>query len=294
MTALRDILVVLDDSPASETRLAIAIALAQQHNAYLTGLSTLELLTPARSVVQPRGTLETDAPPEAALLNWGAARPSEYPDADTQLAETAERIETAFRERLRLSSVAGEWRVASGRISEAVVRQARHGDLIILGQVDPSHPPPANRHLVEDVLLTSGRPTLVVPYIGQFRTVGTNILVAWNSGREAARAVHDAIPLLARAASVTLLVVSPRGQEIATDEADLIDHLARHGIHAKADRTVAPDISVSDTLLSYAADVSADLLVAGGYGHSRLRERLLGSITHDLLQHVTLPVLLSH
>jgi nucleotide-binding universal stress UspA family protein len=291
---LRDIRVVLDNSPASETRLAIAIALAQQHNAYLTGLSTLELLTPARSVVQPRGTLETDAPPEAALLNWGAARPSEYPDADTQLAETAERIETAFRERLRLSSVAGEWRVASGRISEAVVRQARHGDLIILGQVDPSHPPPANRHLVEDVLLTSGRPTLVVPYIGQFRTVGTNILIAWNSSREAARAVHDAIPLLARAASVTLLVVSPRGQEIATDEADLIDHLARHGIHAKADRTVAPDISVSDTLLSYAADVSADLLVAGGYGHSRLRERLLGSITHDLLQHVTLPVLLSH
>jgi nucleotide-binding universal stress UspA family protein len=232
------------------------------------------------------------------LLNLGVARPYDYSDADTQVAEKAEQIEVTFQERLHLSGVQGECRGVSGKVSEAVVRQARHADLIVLGQADPNHPPPpAGRHLVEDVLLTSGRPTLVIPYIGRFETAGTNILIAWNNSREAARAVHDAIPLLTKAASVTVLAVNPGGREPAIDGttvADLVDHLARHGISAKAARTVAANTSVSDALLSYAADINADLLVAGGYGHSRLRERILGSITHQLLQHLTLPVLMSH
>ena len=297
MTALRDIIVVLDDAASSETRLTSAIALAQQHNAYLTGLSALNLLTPVRPVVQPRDPLETDAP-TAALLHLGAPHPYDYSDADAQLAEKAERIEAAFRERLRLSGLRGDWRVASGRISETLVRQARYADLVILGQVNPNHPPlPAGRRLIEDVLLTAGRPTLVVPYAGHFNTIGTRVLVAWNDSREAARAVHDALPLLTKAASVTVLAVNRRRHEVATNGdtvAALIDHLARHGISATAARTIAADISVSDALLSYVADIDADLLVAGGYSHSRLRERILGGITHELLQHLTLPVLMSH
>jgi nucleotide-binding universal stress UspA family protein len=213
-------------------------------------------------------------------------------------AEKAERIEVAFRERLRLNGIQGDWRVVSDKINEAVARQARHADLIILGQVDPSHPPLSiGRQLVEDVLLTSGRPILVIPYVGRFETFGTNILIAWNNSREAARAVHDAIPLLAKATSVTVLAVNPAGREAMTDDtaiADLVHHLARHGISATAARTVAADISVSDALLGYAADVNADLLVAGSYGHSRLWERILGSTTHELLQHLTVPVLMSH
>src|SRR4051794_34908439 len=130
MTALRDIVVVLDDAAPSETRLTIAIALAQQHNAYLIGLSALELMTPARPVVQPRDPLETDAPP-ASLFNLGALPRYDYPDADTQVAEKAEQIEAAFRERLRLNGLQGDWRIASGRFSEAVIHQAWHADLII-------------------------------------------------------------------------------------------------------------------------------------------------------------------
>jgi len=171
-------------------------------------------------------------------------------------------------------------------------------DLIVLSQADPNHPPPApGRHLVEDVVLTSGRPTLVIPYVGSFERIGTRVLVAWNNSREAARAVHDALPLLAKAASVTIMAVSPGRREPAADEAgtaDLIDHLARHGISAKAERTVAAGMSIPDVLLSYAADLNADLLVAGGYGHSPLRGRILGGITHTLLQHLTVPVLMSH
>ena len=298
MTALRDIVVVLDDATRSEIRLDIAVALAQQHDAYLTGLSALDLLMPTRPVVRPRGNPEVDRQLGSQLMNWGAVPPVDYPEADRQAAETAERIEAAFRERLRFSGLPGDWRVASGQVSETVVRQARHADLVILGQIDPEHPPPPEgRQLVEDVLMTSGRPILVIPYIGRFETCGTNILVGWNNSREAARAVSDAIPLLAKAASVTILEADHIGRKPATDDAssaDIIRHLARYGISAETARTVMVSISASDVLLSYASDISADLLVVGGYGHSRLRELILGGVTRDLLRHMTLPVLMSH
>ena len=145
--------------------------------------------------------------------------------------------------------------------------------------------------------MTSGRPILVIPYIGRFDTFGTNILVGWNNSREAARAMNDAIPLLAKAASVTILEANPIGRKPASDDAtsaDITRHLARHGISAKTARTSTDRMSASDALLSYAADVSADLLVVGGYGHSRLRELILGGVTRELLQHMTLPVLMAH
>ena len=222
----------------------------------------------------------------------------DYPEADRLAVEAAERIETAFRERLKFSNLQGDWQVASGKVSETVVCRVRHADLVILGQVDPAHPPPpAGRQLVEDVLMTSGRPILVIPYIGRFDTFGTNILVGWNNSREAARAMNDAIPLLAKAASVTILEANPIGRKLASDDAtsaDITRHLARHRISAKTARTSMDRMSASDALLSYAADVSADLLVVGGYGHSRLRELILGGVTRELLQHMTLPVLMAH
>ena len=125
MTTLRDIVVVLDDPASSEMRLTVAVVLAQQHGAHLTGFSALDLLLPAR--------------PAPRLVNWGAALPHE---ADTQAAEAAERIEAAFRERPRFTELHGDWQVASGKVNETVVCQARHADLVILGRVDPAHPPP--------------------------------------------------------------------------------------------------------------------------------------------------------
>jgi nucleotide-binding universal stress UspA family protein len=297
MTTLRDIVVVLDDSASSEMRLTVAVVLAQQHGAHLTGFSALNLLLPARPAVVPRDNPQVYTQPASQLMNWGAVLPHDYPEADTQAAEAAERIETAFRERLRSTDLHGDWQVASGKVSETLVCKARHADLVILGQVDPAHPPPAGRQLVEDVLMTSGRPILVIPYIGRFDTFGTNILVGWNNSREAARAMNDAIPLLAKAASVTILEANPIGRKLASDDAtsaDITRHLARHGISAKTARTSTDRMSASDALLSYAADVSADLLVVGGYGHSRLRELILGGVTRELLQHMTLPVLMAH
>jgi nucleotide-binding universal stress UspA family protein len=247
-------------------------------------------------VPRRRDNPEEDTQPASELLNWGAVHPVDYPEADRQAAETAERIETVFRERLRFSGVLGDWRVASGTATETVICEARHADLVILGQLDPGRPPPGGRQLVEDVLITSGRPILVIPYIGRFETFGTKILVGWNNTREATRAVNDAIPVLAKAASVTIVEVNPKGRKRLTDDttsADITRHLARHGIRAEA-QTVTASTSVPDALLNYAADISADLLVLGGYGHSRLRELVLGGVTRQLLQHMTLPVLMSH
>src|ERR1700712_5875458 len=119
MTALRDIAVVLDDSAASEIRLDIAVALAQQHGAHLTGLSALELLMPTRPVVRPRGNPEVETQPASPLLNWGVASPTNYPEADRQAAERAEQMEATFRERLRVSQLLGEWRGGSGKGRQA-------------------------------------------------------------------------------------------------------------------------------------------------------------------------------
>lgn len=299
MPALRDIVVLLDDSATSERRLDIAIALARQHDAYLTGVCALDLLMPARpaataAAVDP----QMDTVPASQFLNWSAVRPVDDPEAGGHAAEQAERMEAAFRDRLRFSGVAGDWRVASGKLSETAVYVARHADLIILGQIDPDHPPPpAGRQLIEDILMTSGRPILVIPYVGHFDTLGTKVLVGWNNTRESARAVNDAIPLLAKADSVVILEATATGRKPASDErtgADIAMHLARHGISAQATRTVMDGISAPDVLLSYAADVSADLLVIGGYGHSRLREFILGGVTRALLRHMTLPVLMAH
>jgi nucleotide-binding universal stress UspA family protein len=273
--ALRDIMVVLDGSAQSEIRLTVAGALARKHEASLLGFCALDMLRPVGV----------------------GARPGDYPEADTNVAEMAERIEAGFRDRLRFGALQGDWRVASGKGNEALVRQARRADLIILGQVDPDHPPPTGRHLVEDVLLTVGRPILVIPYAGSFETLGTNVLIGWNDSREAARALNDSIPLLVKAASVIVLEARRAGARPDYDDAaaaGVAHHLARHGIKARTAHTAMIGISAPDALLAYAADMGADLLVVGGYGHSRLRELILGGVTRGLLQHMTLPVLMSH
>jgi len=170
---------------------------------------------------------------------------------------------------------------------------------MVIGQADPDNPPPAvARSLVEDVLMTAGRPLLVVPYAGRFETVGTNALVGWTRTREAARAVHDALPLLAPAATVTVLTVES-GRAASDTEvlptADIAEHLARHGLNVSAARSVVSDgLSPADVLLDYASDLGADLLVVGGYGHSRTRQMIMGGVTRGLLLHMTLPVLMSH
>jgi nucleotide-binding universal stress UspA family protein len=284
---LRDLVVLLDGSIRDEAKLAVAVELVRRHDAHLTGLCPLELLLPADMSFALGGYPDLWALPEFANKIEGEARTK------------AALIEGPFREMLRREGLKGDWLLETGPLIEAVTRRTRAADLVVVGQADPDHPlPPVARTLVEDILMTAGRPLLLVPYAGRFKSVGTNALIGWTPTRESARAVHDALPLLNPSGKVTVVTVELPGSASDTramPAADIAGHLVRHGLAVTAARTFVSDgLSAADALLDYASDIDADLLVVGGYGHSRTREMIMGGVTRDLLQHMTLPVLMSH
>jgi nucleotide-binding universal stress UspA family protein len=170
---------------------------------------------------------------------------------------------------------------------------ARHTDLCVVGQPSEETPEPEAGRLVEAAFMDSGRPALVVPYIGAAPEPSRRILVAWNGSREAARAVHDALPFLLAPERTTVLIVDPQAQGSEVGEPPGAD-LARHGVRVEVKSVPGGGLVAGDAILAQAADEGADLLVMGGYGHSRLREMVLGGATRHLLVQMTLPVLLSH
>jgi nucleotide-binding universal stress UspA family protein len=176
----------------------------------------------------------------------------------------------------------------------SVARQARYADLVILGQVDPEAPAPSSV-VPAEVVLSSGRPALIVPYVLRSQSVARRVFVAWNASREAARAVADALPLLQDAEAVVVVSINAKlGVESEQPASDLAHHLARHGVKAEATAIVAKDPTVGAVLLARAADFGADLIVMGAYGHSRSRELLLGGATRHILRHMTIPLLMAH
>jgi nucleotide-binding universal stress UspA family protein len=181
--------------------------------------------------------------------------------------------------------------LATGDVDSEVSRLARYFDVTVLQQPDPAGTETAD--LIEAVLFGSGRPVLIVPCRpgpSQLRT----ILIAWDEGRPAARAVADALPLLALAERVEVVTVGDLRGDRTRDSRHLVRHLRRHGIEAHMANLVRDQGSVAATLLAHAVDVQADLLVMGGYGHSRLREIVLGGTTRRILQTMTVPVLMAH
>lgn len=285
MTGLQDLLVVLDGTPRDDAKLALGAALAAKHDAHMTGLCVLEHLLPADLSAALGGYPDLWALPEFSR------------QIEDRVNATAAAIEAKFRECLRREGVKGEWALDTDSLLPAILRRAHCADLVVMGQVDPDNPVPAvARSLIEDVLMTAGRPLLLVPYVGTYTGVGANVLVGWADTRESARAVHDALPLIDPAGEVTVLSVeTARPKSDVISGADLAEHLARHGFSASAARTVVTDgLTTADALLDYASDTGADLLVVGGYGHSRTREMIMGGVTRDLLRHMTVPVLMSH
>ncbi|WP_135466253.1 universal stress protein [Crenalkalicoccus roseus] len=274
---LKDILVHLDASGRSAARLDIAIALAQRHGAHLTGLYVLDVPVPT-SVVPDAG---------------GAGVAMLYEQLRTSGLQGAAEIERRFDDRLRREGIIGTWRLVEGLTADQVARHGRYADLVILGQDDPD----AGSRVLEAAIFATGRPVLAIPFAGEFPAIGRRVLVGWNESREATRAVHDAMPLLIAAEAVTVLAVNPPEGLDGDSEgpaADLARHLARHGVKATAEHVVAPEVPDGEALLNAAAEAGADLLVVGAYGHSRLRELVMGGVSRTLLRSMTLPVLLSH
>jgi nucleotide-binding universal stress UspA family protein len=217
-----------------------------------------------------------------------------------QRAESEGRARKAvarFTEAAKRAGISAETRILEASISGAADQLghlARRFDLAVVGQ-PPREEATADEVVDEAVLFESGRPVLFVPFIQKAGLKLDRVLVCWDGSRAATRAVADSLPLLAKAKAVEILMVGskegPRGQ---VPGADLGQHLARHGLKIDVKRITSPEIDVASTILSYAADSNTDLIVMGGYGHSRLREFVLGGVTRGLLESMTVPVLMSH
>ena len=263
---LSDIVVCLDASEAAATRLKLALHLAHQHGAFLTAAYVLEPVT------------------QSAFREAASAM------------DDAERAEERFRDTLRVRGLRGDWRLIDGPDTAEMVTLAKAADLAILGQYSPQGHNGTGFH-PDAVALACGRPLLIVPYVGGFTSVGENVLIAWDGTREATRALNDALPLIETAKSATVMTVVSREKDFSQAHAELtrvVRHLERHGVPARLEETVRAGLTISDLLLSRAADLGADLIVAGAYHHSPLREALIGGVSRDLLRHMTVPVLMSH
>jgi nucleotide-binding universal stress UspA family protein len=283
----KTILLSMDASPASQNRLDLASALARRFDAHLMGLLVKPQIQPPGYAMVEMGVM-LDENPFSTLEN----------EQSVLVDKAAAAVERSFREQLEHQGVSFEWRSVVGSVPRQISLQARCADIAIVGQPDPNDRSSGDQlSVVGDILLAAGCPILVMPYIGDFPTVGERVLIAWNGSREAARAVNDALPFLTEAKSVTVLSIGPQSSamwESPAPESDLVRHLARHGITAAAISVLDNEISIGDAILSEAADMAADLIVMGAYGHSRLRELLLGGATRSLLKTMTVPVLMSH
>ena len=290
---IRDLLVHVDGAPAARARLEAALALAERfEGAHVTALYLI-----AEPFVRASGGAGLHVP-EDLLREHLAHADAEADAALAEAREAAERRGVAFE----------AWREVGrlDRLPTMLAHHARHADLTVVGQPDPEAGGADDVLLAEAAFMDSGRPALLVP--GAVATAPAaapprlpprRALVAWDGSREAARAVGDALPLLRLAEEgVTVLVVNDRDLSRLQGEqpgAALAAHLARHAIAAVVRRVASERAAgVADTILAQAGEERADLLVVGGYGHSRLREMVLGGVTRHLIERATLPVLFSH
>jgi nucleotide-binding universal stress UspA family protein len=173
-------------------------------------------------------------------------------------------------------------------------RMARRFDLAIVGQAQPEISS-MEQIIAETTLFESGRPMMMVPYIQKAPFKTENVMICWDGSRTAARAVADAIPIIRNGGRVEIVMVAnERGKQDEIEGADIGQHLARHGLKVDVHRIAGGNIDVGNALLSHAADSGADFMVMGGYGHSRLREFVLGGVTRSIFESMTVPVLMSH
>jgi nucleotide-binding universal stress UspA family protein len=275
---IKDILVKLERDVARDSVCDFAVSIAETFDAHLTGAAFGNAGIP--SFVMP--DVPSDVLAGVIAENEAAARNS------------IERFESA----LKRSRIAGEPRLivdGSSGPPDAFALLARRCDLSVVMQSD-HHNGAHNDLMIEAALFGSGRPVVIVPYIHKGGISLNRVICAWDGSRTAARAFGDAMPFLRRAKSVEVFIVA--NEKTRTERelrgADIARHLARHGVKVDVEITPAADIDVASIVLSHAADLSADLLVMGGYGHSRLREFMLGGVTRGILETMTVPVLMSH
>ncbi|WP_213303998.1 universal stress protein [Paraburkholderia sacchari] len=273
----RNILVHLDESDSARTRLDVALRVAKRHGAHLSALFA-------------------PAVPEHEVA-YAFILDAEYWSRCRQEHEACRRsLEHHFFARLAEAEVKGSWRTANHAQHELLMR-ARFADLIVLGQSAPEDPDAslANRLQVR-VTLSAGRPVLWVPYAGGGPTVGERVMVAWDAGQSATRALYDALPFMRLAGRTEIVTFTPsRKERDRIPGVDIGLVLARHGLEVQVTELhPPPTITVGDALLAHASKTGCDLIVMGAYGHARWKELLLGGVTQTVLGSMPVPVLMSH
>ncbi len=276
----KTILVHLDESLRAQERVKIASRIAIEDDAHLVGASMIGIATQS---YEQTNMIERDP---------NLAKHIEF------LRERAKLAVTQFNATAQQMGVASyEGRVVDGEAMEGMALQARYSDLVIVGQADPEEPAPSvPPDFPHHVVMHVGRPVLIVPKRGEYENVGKKVLISWDASRGATRAVTEAIPLLQHAEVVQVAVFNPESRSVAHGDepgADLALYLARHGIKVEVLQQKTGR-EVGTALLAVAKDLSSDLIVMGGYGHSRFRQMLLGGVTRSVLADMTIPVMMSH
>jgi nucleotide-binding universal stress UspA family protein len=265
---IKDILVYLDNSASSAARLDIAIAYARKHGARLRGLYLI-----THSFYEPRALGEK---------------------ADS---EKAERLFTA---KTSDAGIAAEWvfqdcSVMGSNVCDLVTSHAYYTDLIVLGQTDPSAPainiPP---DLAERVVLSSGRPVLIIPYTGTFHTAGDRIMIAWKAGRESIRAVNDSLSYLHKAQSVVIVSGQTTSEKSDSSLEAVRSFLLNHDIKVGLETINSGNFPIGDMLLNTICEMKIDLLVMGAFAPNRRGNLELSPVSRHVLKHLTAPVLMSH
>ena len=272
------LLVYVDEGVEARSRLDLAREIA--------GLSGARLIGVAGSM--------PDAPPVDPYA--GGAMPGEMLGLFREIAEAdVERARALFRDVVGGDSDQTEWRGEVGYPSDLVIQALRAADLAILGRGDPGRSPTRSLDPA-DVLMAAGRPVMVVPPLLSTGPIARPAVIAWKDCREARRAVAAALPLLASSSAVHVIEVCADAQ---ADDArrrvdDVATFLGRHGLVASAETLKGDGGSRADQIIGFAEDHGAGLIVAGGYGHARLREWVMGGVTRGLLARSPVCLLLSH
>ena len=274
---LKDVVVNLSGGAPLDFAADYAISIATTFGAHVTGIAFLY------EPVIPDGTLG-GIPVDLIEIQR---------EENTKAAKDAVgRFEAAAKK----NGVSAETRMLDATLAGAATmfgQIARRFDISVVGQAQREHGA-AEELMIEGALFESGRPVIVVPYIQKSGLKLDRVIVCWDGGRTAARAIADAMPLLARAKAVDLVIVAEERKNDEITGVRMSEHLARHGVAVSVKRIAKGDLAVQDAILSYAADSGADFMVMGGYGHSRLREFILGGVTRSILNSMTVPVLMSH
>jgi nucleotide-binding universal stress UspA family protein len=272
---IKDIIVNLSlENGSMVGKYAASVAAAMQ--AHLTGVAFIydPVVPPSVCGYIPAEVIETQR-----VVNEAAA-------------ESAINSFTSASNRAGTSTETLRFRASLAGAADRFARMARHFDLVIIGQPEMGR---MEWNVGETTLFESGRPMIAVPYIQKESFKIDNVMICWDGGRAATRAIGDAIPIIRESGRVEIVIVTNEARkQYDLEGANIGQHLARHGIKVDVHRLPGGDIDVADALLSYAADSAADFMVMGGYGHSQLREFVLGGVTRSIFQSMTVPVLLSH